>query len=156
MKTGIGRRLHVVASVLAVAIGLVVGANVAGRLASPASAAGVRKVTINSLPLATSAAASSRAARVRCGRVSAHARHAPAKVLIVRGPASCVVARALIADAFTAEVKRHYDFLDPTYGIGWRVDGWRCTTGLADTQTFCMRGDDRTDGSLRSDDGWNF
>jgi hypothetical protein len=115
----------------------------------------VRKVTINSAPLAA-AAASSRAARVRCGRVSVHARHAPAKVLIVRGTASCVVARALIAAAFTAEVKRHYDFLDPTYGIGWRVDGWRCTTGLADTQTFCTRGDDRTDGSLRSDDGWNF
>jgi hypothetical protein len=94
--------------------------------------------------------------RQRCGRISVPARKAVAKVLVVHGPDDCSTATRLIKNAFTAEVTRHFDFRNPTFGIGWTIHGWRCTTGLADTQTFCKQGDHRIDGSLRTDDGWNF
>jgi hypothetical protein len=44
----------------------------------------------------------------------------------------------------------------PTYGVFWRLWGWRCYVGLAGSQTFCQLGTKEVDGSLRSDDGWTF
>lgn len=109
--------------------------------------------TVVSLSLAAAPAA---AAAYRCGRVAVPVRHARAKVRAVHGSVSCRPARRLIAKAFTEESQRHWDGYDRTYGIYWKVRGWRCYVGLAETQTFCHRGDREVDGSLRHDDGWTF
>jgi hypothetical protein len=84
------------------------------------------------------------------------ARGLKAKVRLVHGPLTCHRARRQIAAAFTAEVVRHNDGFNPTNGVFWRVDGWRCFIGLADTQTFCVRRGREVDGSFRTDDGWTF
>jgi hypothetical protein len=116
-------------------------------------AVGVIAVVLSALPALASAQGGH---RTRCGKVAVPVRHLDAKVLVLKGPGACPIARTVIKAAFTAEAQRHHDFLDPVLGIGWRVDGWRCTTGLAGSQTFCKRGGDRIDGSFRTDDGWNF
>jgi hypothetical protein len=106
--------------------------------------------------LSLAAGASPAAAAARCGHVDVPARQARAKVRVVRGTESCPTGRRLIRRAFTAEVKRHWDGYDNTYGIYWDVQEWRCYVGLAETQTFCHRGGTEVDGSVRHDDGWTF
>jgi hypothetical protein len=80
-----------------------------------------------------------------------------AKVRVVKGHVACDYARTVIADAFKKEAKSpfHWDGTNK-YGIYWKVDGWKCSTGLAGSQTFCRRSGRRVDGSTRHDDGWGF
>lgn len=92
----------------------------------------------------------------RCGRILVPARHVDAKVRVLRGPVSCATAHRLLKNAFDIETTHHWNGDDPTFGIFWKVQGWRCFIGLAGSQTFCRRGPMEVDGSLRTDDGWNF
>jgi hypothetical protein len=91
-----------------------------------------------------------------CGRVYVQTRGASAKVRVVRGPISCKRARSLIKAAYHAEDTRHSDGYNKTFGMFWRVQGWRCYTGLAWSQAFCFRDQREADGSTRRDDGWSF
>jgi hypothetical protein len=77
-------------------------------------------------------------------------------VRVTQGTTSCRAARRQIAAAFGAEDRRHWDGYANPDGVFWRVRRWRCFIGLADTQTFCFRGHNRVDGSVRTDDGWTF
>jgi hypothetical protein len=92
----------------------------------------------------------------RCGHVHIATRHLNAKVRIVHGPLKCAFARKLISAAYHAVDTRKSDGYNNTYGVFWRVKGWRCFTGLAQSQLFCGQRHKETDGSLRSDDGWSF
>lgn len=105
---------------------------------------------------ALAACPSSASASTRCGRVYVPVYHHSAKVRIVTGRATCVGARGLIRDAFTAFVKRRSDGTDPSVGLYWHVRGWRCSHGLGGSQAFCLQARREIDGSLRSDDGWSF
>lgn len=105
---------------------------------------------------AAQAAAPAAAAAKRCGRVYVPARRAKAKVRVVVGSESCGAAKRLIGAALTQEMDRHWNFTNPVEGAIWRVSGWDCGIALGKTQTFCLRGRRRVDGSLRSDDAWSF
>ena len=96
-------------------------------------------------------------ASTRCGRVWIKSRGAKAKVLVGTGTSvSCHHARKLIKRAYHAEDTRPWDGYDEYNGGYWIVKGWRCSTGLGGSQTYCKRDGDRVDGSTRTDDGWNF
>jgi hypothetical protein len=44
----------------------------------------------------------------------------------------------------------------PTFGLYWRVRGWRRSHGLGGAQAFCLRRGREIDGSFRSDEDWSF
>jgi hypothetical protein len=118
------------------------------RLAGPLTIAAVVAVLAGAVPAVASAH--------RCGRTFVSARGLAAKVRIVRGPVSCESARRLIVHAYTAESSRPSAGFDPVWGVFWEVRGWRCSIGLAGSQTFCRRSAKEVDGSFRRDDGWTF
>jgi len=91
-----------------------------------------------------------------CGRVKVSSHTRNAKVRVVRGELSCGQARRLIAAAYGAEAARRWDGMNERVGVFWHVMGWRCSTGLAWSESFCERGKQQVDGSVRTDDGWSF
>jgi hypothetical protein len=44
--------------------------------------------------------------------------------------------------------------MNPARGIYWRMDGWRCSTGLAASDVTCARARQEVGGSTRRDDSW--
>lgn len=92
----------------------------------------------------------------RCGRVWVEADSVYAKARVVVGSASCHGARVVVRDAFTAFARRRHDSYSDTWGLTWNVHGWACSHGEAGSQAICFRQSSEIDGSVRSDDGWNF
>jgi hypothetical protein len=105
-------------------------------------------VIVAALGLASPASAVAR----HCGRVYVPTRG----VRVVHGPVSCRRARSLIKATYHAEDSRHWGGHGSELGIYWRVQRWRCYTGLGWSESFCFRGGREVDGSTRRNDGWHF
>lgn len=78
-----------------------------------------------------------------------------AKVRILKGKVSCKQAKRLARHYYKRVGDKHFDGSNK-WGVYYKIDGWTCNFGLAQSEMFCRRPGKRVDASTRKDDGWSF